>query len=234
MRPVVPIAPRGRRRHSESRRYVSSAAVVVLAIALAVGCSSPSEAGGSGTSSTSASTSAPAVATSTTPPEASSPLVEPVIQKLLVTWDRGLTAVLADPRPVARSGRTAAPAMLTGAFTEDSPYIETLGPYIKQGFVDEGRGARPGPHGTVQSTSLLRITQRPDADHVRFVFCTYNDGVDFTLSTGKALPAAIGIVQGSGEADRTPKGWRLSELQQISAVDRPAGTPNPCPALARK
>jgi hypothetical protein len=205
-----------------------------MAIALAVGCSSPSEASGSGTSSTPATTSAPAVAASTTPPGASSPLVEPLIQKLLVTWDRGLTAVLADPLPVSRSGRTAAPAKLIRAFTDDSPYIETLGLYIKQGYVDEGRGARPGPHGTVQATSLLRITQRPDGDHVRFVFCTYNDGIDFTLSTGKALPAAIGIVQGSGEAERTPKGWRLSVLQQISAVNRPAGTPNPCPGLARK
>jgi hypothetical protein len=157
-----------------------------------------------------------------------------VIQKLFVKWDRGLTAILADPRPVAKSGRTAAPAELTSAFSDDSPYIKTLGSYIKHGYVDEGRGSRPGPHGTVQSTSLLRITQRPDADHVRFVFCTYNDGVDFTLSTGKALPATIGIVQGSGEAERTLKGWRLSALQQISAVDRPAGTPNPCPALARK
>ena len=86
----------------------------------------------------------------------------------------------------------------------------------------------------MQTTTLLRITQRPDADHVSFLFCTYNDGVDFALSTGKALPASIGIVQGTGDARRTADGWRLHNLQQLSAVDRPAGTPNPCPGLAGK
>jgi hypothetical protein len=171
---------------------------------------------------------------STTAPPSSSPAVKPILRQLLARWDLELTAVVRNPKETAADRTSAERTSLTKSFTSDSPYITTLSTLLKQGYIARDRGERPGPGGTVQTTTLLRITQRVDADHVSFVFCTYNDGVDFALSTGKAKSATIGIVQGTGEARRTVSGWRLYLLQQLSAVDRPAGTRNPCPALASR
>jgi hypothetical protein len=207
-----------------------------MAFLVAAGCSSARSAArhADAPSTTTTTVALITLPTTTTIPVSTSPLVKSRVRELLASWDAGLTAALRDPRSVAGSSDLSTPAALTASFTADSPYLRTLGAFVRQGYVDSNRGERAGADGTVQKTTLLRITQRPDADHVSFVFCTYNDGIDFVLSTGKALPATVGIVQGTGEARRTPDGWRLHLLQQLSAVDRPAGTRNPCPGLAEK
>ena len=142
--------------------------------------------------------------------------------------------MLLDPKDSATDLTAPARLKLAAAFTADSPYISTLSDLLTGSYVNEDHGERPGPHGTVQTTSLLRLTQVIDADHVSFVFCTYNDGADFKLSTGKAGPAAIGIVQGTGDAVRANGAWLLYRLRQLTAVTEPAGTSNPCAGLAAR
>jgi hypothetical protein len=157
-----------------------------------------------------------------------------MLRSLLHQWDVALTPILGDPQGVATDLTSPARTKLAAAFTPDSPYVSTLTQMLEELYVKQDHGVRPGKRAAVQTTTLLRISQVRDANHVSFVFCSFNDGVGFTLSTGKVRPFTIGVTQGTGDAVRAAGVWRLDQLQQLTAVTYPAGTPNPCPGLASR
>lgn len=166
----------------------------------------------------------------TQPPASDGEAVRPYIEDLLESWDGSMTAILADPRPVADDADHQLRADLAEAFTDDSPYVEDLGSLL-EGYIAQDTGIRPGPGGTVQQTALLHFTETPDDEHLSFVFCSFNDGVDYSLETGVELSPSVGVRQGAGEAVRVDGEWRLHRLQRLSFEEKPAGTPNPCPDL---
>jgi hypothetical protein len=89
----------------------------------------------------------------------------------------------------------------------------------------------PGPTGLVQQTTFLGFTQTPDGDNLEFAFCTFTDGVDFSLSTGEERPSPPTAGLRSGEAIRVDGRWLLNELQLVGS-ELPFDTVNPCAAFA--
>ena len=202
-------------------------AVLAAALFMAACGGSDDDADDSGRSSTAADEE-----TSTTQPAASDPaVVRPYIEDLLASWDEAMTPILGDPQAVADDPEHPLRADLAESFTEESPYIEDLSNLL-EGYISQDTGLLPGPTGLVQQTTFLEFTRTPDDDHVSFVFCTFTDGVDFSLSTGEERPSTVGVRQGAGDAARVDGRWLLDQLQRLGFEEHPAGTPNPCPDLA--
>jgi hypothetical protein len=170
--------------------------------------------------------------TTTTQPAGSDvAALQPYIEQLLAAWDESMTAILADPGPVAEDADHRLRRELAESFTDDSPYVEDLGALLTTGYVDQDVGIRPAPNGLAQETTLVEFTGQPSDDQVSFVFCTYNAGVGYSLSTGEERPPSVGVTQGAGEAQRVEGVWLLHRLRQLGNETQPAGTPNPCPDL---
>ena len=166
----------------------------------------------------------------TQPPAGDEAAVRPFIEDLLSAWDESMTDVLADPRLVAEDPEHELAADVAESFTEDSPYVRDLS-LLMEGYVTQDTGIRPGPSGLAQRTTLLHFTQAPDDDHVSFVFCSFEDGVEYRLSDGSDRPPSVGIVTGAGDATRVEGEWRLHRLRQLGLESKPVGTPDPCPGL---
>lgn len=211
-------------------RRICLAATPMLAVSLLwVGCSSDDDAADDKPESAGSETQQP---TSTTEPGASdTAAVRPHVEDLLRSWDGSMTAILGDPRSVVDDPAHRLRSELAASFTADSPYVRDLDLLLRSSYVDQDAGVRPGPNGVVQQTSLLHFTETPDEDHVGFVFCTYDDGVGFTLSTGADRSPGVGVTQGAGEAVRENGTWRLHRLRQLGFEAKPADSPNPCPDL---
>ena len=156
--------------------------------------------------------------------------VRPFIEDLLSAWDETMTDVLADPRLVAEDPEHELAIAVAEVFTEDSPYVRDLS-LLMGGYVEQDTGIHPGPSGLAQRSSLLHFTQAPDDDHVSFVFCSFEDGVEYQLSDGSDRPPSVGIVTGAGDATRVEGVWRLHRLRQLGLESEPVGTPDPCPGL---
>lgn len=168
--------------------------------------------------------------TTTQPPASAEAELRPYIEDLLATWDTGMTDILEDPRLVADDPEHELAVELAEVFTEDSPYMRDLS-LLMGGYVTQDTGIRPGPGGLAQRSTLLHFTQAPDDDHVSFVFCSYQDGIQYRLSDGRDRSPSVGIVTGAGDATRVEGVWRLHRLRQLALEWEPAGTPDPCPGL---
>ncbi|MGH9211742.1 MAG: hypothetical protein ACRD2C_13810 [Acidimicrobiales bacterium] len=169
--------------------------------------------------------------TATQPSASDTAVLRPYVEDLLVAWDEAMTPILGDPQAVVDDADSALRRDLADLFTSDSPYVEDLDELLG-GYITQDTGVRPGPNGLAQTTTLLHFTQNPDEDHASFVFCSFSDGVLYSLSTGAERSPGVGVTQGAGEAARVDGVWRLHRLRQLGIETRPAGTANPCPALA--
>jgi hypothetical protein len=210
------------------RRHAMALTVVVLTLtAFTAGCGDDDDSGGSASPGSSVEPEPP----STQPAASDSAAVRPYIEDLLAAWDTAMTPILGDPRGVVDDPESPLRADLGESFTAESPYVEDLD-LLLAGYIDQDAGLRPGPSGLVQRTTFLEFTEIPDDDQASFVVCTFTDGVDFALSTGEELPPTVGIRQVAGTAVRVDGRWLLDALQLLGFEEKPAGTPNPCPALA--
>ncbi len=216
--------------HRSAGRTV--AALALCAIALGA-CASSGKHAFPSTSAGSSTTAATrhAETTTTEPPSTDRGAISPVINRLLRSWDRAMTPILATPKSVAANPNDPLRAPLKVVFTADSPYLSDFTKYLSSGYVHQNLGTRPGPSHLVQRTTLIRLTAAPDSDHLSFVFCTFNDGEDFYLSTGRRRDANVGITQGTGKAIRIDGQWKLYQLQLLTFASKPPGTHNICPTL---
>ena len=154
--------------------------------------------------------------------------VRPILDKLLGRWDEAITGIAGDPKAAVHpESKLRKP--LAEVFTADSPFMADLTDFVSQGYVDQDLGSRPTTGTLSQHTVATRLTGTPDPDHLTFVFCSYNDGEDFHLSTGERRSGDVGITEGTGEAVRVDGLWKLHRLQQLPFNSAPEGTPNPCP-----
>jgi len=204
--------------------------VAGLLCVLLAACSGDDELGDGDRDEPTESTESTESSNTTQPPASDEAELRPYIEDLLATWDTGMTDVLEDPRLVADDPEHELAAELAESFTDDSPYIRDLS-VLMDGYVTQDTGTRPGPSGLAQRTSLLHFTEAPDDDHSSFVFCSYQDGIQYRLSDGGERSASVGIVTGAGDATRVDGVWRLHRLRQLGLEWKPAGTPDPCPDL---
>jgi len=200
--------------------------VLAGCLALAAACGGDGGGGDSGGRESEDSSGAPAPAT-TQPAAGDEAAVRPFIKDLLSAWDESMTDVLADPRLVADDPEHELAVDVGEVFTDDSPYIRDLS-VLMDGYVVQDTGIHPGPSGLAQTTTLLHFTEAPDDDHSSFVFCSYQDGIQYRLSDGGERPASVGIVTGAGDATRVEGVWRLHRLRQLGLEWKSAGTPDPC------
>jgi hypothetical protein len=202
--------------------------MVVVALALVAGCGDDDDdAGRSGTTGTTVEDETP----TTQPASSDESAVRPYIEDLLAAWDAAMTPILGDPRAVADDSESPLREELAESFTVDSPSMSNLDDLLAT-YISQDTGIHPGPNGLVQETTMLHFTEAPDDDHVSFVFCSFSDGIEYALSTGEERPPSVGVRQGSGAAARVDGRWLLESLQQLGFEEHPAGTANPCPALA--
>jgi len=215
-------------------RSVLAAGLAALLAPLVLGlgsCSDDSADGGPSTTERrqSTSTSSSSTSTTTTQPESSDDAgVRPILNELLGHWDEAMTGVAGDPE-AAVDPQSDLREPFAEVFTADSPFVADLTDFVSQGYVGQDLGTRPATGTLNQHTVATRLTGTPDDDHLSFVFCSFNDGEDFYLSTGERRSADVGITEGAGEAVRVDGVWKLHRLQQLTFNTAPEGSPNPCP-----
>jgi hypothetical protein len=122
-------------------------------------------------------------------------------------------------------------APLRDAFTPDSPFAADFDALIRP-FADNGWRDRVGPSGRGQQSELLDITLTPDADHLSFTWCSFNDGVTVRAADGGLVNDEVELLDGMGTAVRMDGTWRIYRLRQLQGGQQPARTANLCPARA--
>ena len=206
----------------------ASLAPLVLGL---VSCSDDSADGGPSTTER-RQTTVPATSTSTStttqPASSDDAGVRPILDRLLARWDEAMTGIAGDPE-AAVDPQSDLRDPFAEVFTADSPFVADLTDFVSQGYVGQDLGTRPATGTLNQHTVATRLTGTPDDDHLTFVFCSFNDGEDFYLSTGERRSADVGITEGTGEAVRVDGVWKLHRLQQLTFNSAPEGSPNPCP-----
>lgn len=196
-------------------------------LAVLLGCSGDDDSSDddpNSTESTAAST------TTTQPPSSDRAAMRPVVEELLASWDEAFGEMLADPRAVIDDPEHELRSELGALFTTDSPYVADLDVLLGS-YVEQDAGFRVGPSERVQQTTLVEFTESGSDDDIGFVFCSFSDGVEYSLATGEERPAYVAVRDGAGEARRVDGRWSLHRLQRLGFEVLPPDSPNPCPDL---
>jgi len=222
------------------RPHLTRALVVPLLIFAAVlaGCSDDDDANADGSTSTTedaeasttSSTTAPST-TTTQPPSTDLEALEPVIVELLGQNDGAVEALRSDPAR-ANDANDDTVADYRSLYTDDSPQAEAYLDTIRE-LAAAGTADRPGPSGTLESTTLVELLpgESPDPDVIFFQFCGYTDFETVVVATGEVQTRGAIKTIGGGEARRHEGMWLLHDFQVPDdnlVSELPPGTANPC------
>jgi hypothetical protein len=210
--------------------------LAVLALILAVGCSNGSKpTTPTSTISASTSTSTSVVATSAVPTTttAAAPTtvattlapstttapepIESQLQHLLDRYDAAVVGILADPRVASDSTNPKVVAFLS-LFPKGSAFAaDTVKLWAGEGA--KGRFYRPGPGGSIFSSTLQTVTRSSSTD-VTFTVCT-SKSAEIVDAAGAILEAVGGVNSGEINATKVDGAWLLVDLTQTAAPGCP-------------
>ena len=220
---------------------MTSRPLAVLSLLLAVGCSNGSKLAAptstiSASTSTStsvitttaASTTQPTTTTTTAAPTtvattlapATTTAPEPIesqLQHLLDRYDAAVVGILADPRVASDSTNPKVMAFLS-LFPKGSAFAaDTVRLWAGEGA--KGRFYRPGPGGSIFTSTLQKVTKSSTTD-VTFTVCT-SKSAEIVDAAGAILEAVGGVNSGEVNATKIDGAWLLVDLTQTASPGCP-------------
>lgn len=214
--------------------------LAVLALLVAVGCSNGSKptaptstisASTSPSTSVVATTAAPTtqptttttaapttVATTVAPSTTTAPEpIESQLQHLLDRYDAAVVGILTDPRVASDSANPKVAAFLS-LFPKGSAFAaDTVRLWAGEGA--KGRFYRPGPGGSIFTSTLQKVTTSSATD-ATFAVCT-RKSAEIVDAAGAILEAVGGVNSGEINATKVDGAWLLVDLTQTASADCP-------------
>ena len=212
--------------------------LATLALVLAVGCSNSSKLTAPPSTTVSPSTSTPVVAATTAPPAqptttaagpttvattlapATTTAPEPIesqLQHLLDRYDAAVVGILADPRVASDSANPRVVAFLS-LFPKGSSFAaDSVRLWAGEGA--KGRFYRPGPGGSIFTSTLQKVTTSSATD-ATFAVCT-RKSAEIVDAAGAILEAVGGVNSGKINATKVDGAWLLVDLTQTASADCP-------------